>query len=118
MKHMYDREEENFVGQAIVTHLQSLHDNIMIVPCFPEPLYSKYHLYHVCETETQHYFPGVQLHELYQKYRDLRPGHLTAANQAVLARMINDNLKPGILEIDYTQFVIPTEPLEICFQPL
>ena len=32
MKHMYDREEENFVGQAIVTHLQSLHDNNMIVP--------------------------------------------------------------------------------------
>jgi hypothetical protein len=117
LTYMYDRDEENFIGQTVVNYLQNMYDNIMIVPCFPEPLLDKNHLYQVCETETQHYFPGWPLHEVNQKYRDLRPGHLTAANQKILADMINNNLVPGVLNIDYNKFVTPTEPFENCFCP-
>jgi hypothetical protein len=73
-------------------------------------------LFAVSEMEAQHYFPNQSLSTVWQQYRDLRQGHITAANHAVLAQYINNDLEPGILQMSLDQFVVPCEPLSQLFQ--
>jgi len=117
LKYVFDWEEENFVGRSVVSYITKQHNNIMIIPCFPPPLNSEFNLYTLCEKEAQTYFPGKTIPEIYQKYHDLRPGHISDENQKILAQLINDNLQPGVFQTNYDYFVKPSLPLEKVFIP-
>jgi len=118
LKYVFDWEEENFIGRSIVSYITTQHSNVMILPCFPPPLDAKFNLYTLCENEAQHYFPSKTIPEIYQKYQDLRPGHISYENQEILAQLININLRPGIFQTEYTNFIKPSLPLEKVFIPL
>lgn len=138
LKYVFDWDTENFVGQAIVTYLQSKFSNIMIIPCFPPPLGATFNLYEVSQRETNFYFPpakvyknpilnaisspgvyfpGKQLHTAYTDYHDGRVCHLTLENQTILGRLVNENLKPGVFQTSYDHFVDPTTPFDQAFIP-
>jgi hypothetical protein len=118
LKYVFDWEEENFVGRSVVSYITTKHNNIMLIPCFPPPLDAKFNLYTLCENEARYYFPGKTIPEIYQKYQDLRPGHISFENQEILAQIINDNLHPGMFQTDYNNFIKPLLPLEKVFIPL
>jgi hypothetical protein len=111
LKYIFDWNTESFIGKCIVSYLQNMHGNILVIPCFPAPLDAVFNLYTVCEQEANHYFPGKTIPEIYQLYQDMRPGHLTIENQKILAELINANLNPGIFQAGYDDFVKPTQPL-------
>jgi hypothetical protein len=116
--HVFDWEQENFVGESIAFHLQEKYKNIMILPCFPAPLSAEFNLYQLCEREAQEYFPNKSIPDIYLEYQDLRPGHLTTDNQRILAKLINEKLQPGIFQTDYSNFVKSGQPIEQCFLKL
>ena len=123
-KYVVDEQDENFLYRALVSHLTTIHQNIMVLPCFPYPLqttfdlYNFFNLYAVSVKEAQHYFPNKNMAEISQNYMDIRPGHLTDQNHKILSKLINDNLSPKIFQTDFKNFVTPTDPLEKVFQKL
>jgi hypothetical protein len=116
MKYLFSRKDADFGAQCIVNSMMTTHQNILILPCFPNPVHTEFSLMSVSEMESQCYFPNQSLSKVWEQYRDLRQGHITAANHAVLARYINDNLEPGILRMSLDKFVAPGEPLSQLFQ--
>jgi hypothetical protein len=120
LAHVFDWNDGDFVGRCIMSYVQKQVDNLLIVPSFPTPVYpdaaaAGFNLYDLCGIETAHYFPGLQVHEVYERYHDIRAGHLTDVNQRVLSELINQNLKPGLFSTAYTNFAVPVEPLEGAF---
>jgi hypothetical protein len=118
LKYVLDWETENLIGESIVSYIQTQIPNIMIIPCFLSPLNCKFHLYELCQQETNHYFPGKKVHEVYKSYQDLRPGHFTIENHKILAKLINDKLAPEIFQTSYDNFVKPIAPINQVFQKL
>ena len=118
LKYMFEWPTENFIGEAIVNLIQQQHDNVMIIPCFPPPLNAQFNLYHLCEWEAGFYFPGQTIPEIYQRYHDLRPGHIGAENQRILANLLSTELHPGVFQTTMDHFRPPTQPLEEMFEPL
>ena len=118
LKYMFDWEEENFVSCSVISYIMSRHNNTMILPCFPPPLDAKFNLYKLCEKEARHYFPGKTIPEIYQKYHDMRPGHISPGNQEILAKLINDDLRPGVFQTSYDYFINPSTPIEEAFIPI
>ena len=117
-KYVFDWDTENLIGESIVSYIQTQFSNVMIIPCFYSPLNYEFYLYKLCGQECECYFPGQEVHEVYKSYQDLRPGHLTPENHKILAKLINDNLTPGIFQTSYNNFVKPTAPINQLFQKL
>lgn len=112
LRWIYDLDTEIFVGRCIVQYLQTQYPNLMIIPCFVDPLHTSFNLFNVCEQEAQFYFPGRSVVDIYGDYVDLRPGHITAVNQKILAALINDALGPGLFQSSYEHFVPPQLPFD------
>jgi hypothetical protein len=115
LTYLYHEQDGVLIGKTLVYFLQQHLKNILILPCFPPPLSSKFNLYNLCEWETKFYFPNMDIPKIYADYQDLRPGHLTDANQQILAKLLNDNLVPGIFQTEYDHFIPPLEPFKNCF---
>ena len=116
LKYIFDWDTENFVGQAVVSYVMSLYKNIMVIPCFPSPFPLKFNLYQLSKQETEYFFPGMDIPEIYQQYNDQRPGHISSENQQILANLIEQNLQPGFFQTSYDNFVKPTQPFNTLFQ--
>jgi hypothetical protein len=106
LKYIFDWNYENLVGKLLVEHYLKNIPNLMIIPCFPPPLNTEYNLYKICETEIQSVFPNkqVHVHEIYQEYYDKRSCHLTTTNNKILSDIIAQNLSPGILKVQCSDF--------------
>lgn len=109
LKYVHEWHDECWQWQHILQSMMAKWKNIMVVPCFHDPLHVDFCLYQLCEIEAQSYFPGQSIVDIYQKWQDLRPGHLSAINHDILAGEINSNLGPGIFQTDYERFVMPTD---------
>ena len=118
LKYIFDWETENLINKSLVAYLQNECGNLLIIPCFPPPLDVEFNLYKLCEWEADFYFPGKSIPEIYQKYQDLRPGHITVDNQRILAELINQQLTPGVFQTSYTNFINPQLPIDKIFQKL
>ena len=111
-KHLFDIKQEVFVGHTLAQQALATHSNLMIVPCFDLPLGAyQFNLSGLSHYELQNFFPDGTT-GIFEKYTELRSGHLSDENNHVLADLINQNLKPGIFQADYLQFKSPTVPLE------
>ena len=120
-KYLFDWDTENLAGKALVAYLELRFKNILVIPSFPPPIYTHpdpigFNLYILSEQEAKAYFPGKTLPEIYEKYHDLRPAHLTHVNNYRLAELINQNLKPGLFQTSYENFDHPTDLLENVFE--
>jgi hypothetical protein len=118
LKYIFDWDTENFVGRAVVSYVQQQNPNLMVIPCFPPPLDTKFNLYTLCEWEAGFYFPGKTIPDIYQRYHDLRPGHISRQNQRLLADLISKELKPGVFQTSYENFQAPSQPMEEVFARL
>jgi hypothetical protein len=117
LKYIFEWPTESFIARAIVSHLQTKFSNIMIIPCFLSPLETKFNLYDLSQKEIDFYFPGKNCTEIFQNYFDMRVGHLTIDHHKILAKLVNNNLSPGIFQVDYKEFPDPTIPLDDIFKP-
>jgi hypothetical protein len=118
LKYVFDWESENLVGQALVTYIQTLFSNVMVIPCFSSPLSTEFNLYDISQRELEFYFPGKEPADIYKDYLDMRAAHLTLGNHKILAELVNDNLKPGVFQTSYDNFPDPTTPFDQIFKPV
>jgi hypothetical protein len=110
-KFVFDWHDECWQWKHIMHSMMDKCGNLLLVPCFQDPLNVSKHLYGLCGLEAEIYFPGKSVVDIYKEWDDLRPGHLSPANHDILAEDLNQKLTPGIYEVDYDMFVMPTEPV-------
>lgn len=112
-----DIESQEFTGHCIAEYVKSVVPNMLIVPTFQTRyIGKKFNLFDLCEREASVYFPNKSVDDIYDKYIDLRAGHLTDSTHKILANLISNFLQPGVFVSDYSNFPLPTEPLESVFQ--
>lgn len=115
---IYDPWEENLTNKALCFYLLDQYPNLMIIPCFPAPLNKAFSLFDISTKEMSVYFPNVDPANVFKKYADLRPGHMTPENNKILAELINKNLTPGIFQTDINFFQTPQGPVEQHFKAI
>jgi hypothetical protein len=115
---IYDPWEENLINKALCFYLLDQYPNLMIIPCFPAPLNQTFSLFDISTKEMSVYFPNVAPANVFEKYADLRPGHMTPENNKILAELINKNLTPGIFQTDINLFPTPLGPVEQHFKAI
>jgi hypothetical protein len=115
---LLDWENEKIMGKALVQYVSNVCKNVMIVPCFRDPLEYDFNLFDLSQREAEFYFGPKDAEQFYSKYRDLRPGHLSITNQRILAQEITAKLVPGIFQSDYSNFLDPAVPLDQMFKKL
>lgn len=116
-KHIFDPEQHVFVGECIVRHFLNCYNNLMVIPCFYDPLgHPKFNLWDLNEWEARFYFPELNVIEIYEQYIDKRPCHLSLENNQILAHQVAGNLNSGIFQTEYDFFKPPTEPLDFYWQ--
>ena len=108
---VYDAHDGNFSSKCIIDYLKNTVPNLMLIPCFIDPWQDtiNFNLFDLCQKETNFYFPGVELADLYDQYNDFRKGHLSRSTHKTLSKLIANNLTPGIFRADYTEFENPVE---------
>jgi hypothetical protein len=104
LKYIFDPDFENIIGKALSNYFLDIVPNLMIVPCFMSPLQTDFNLYGLTTKEFQRVFSDKEVHEIYQCYTDIRVCHMTPQNNQILAKIIANNLKPGIFSTDYSNF--------------
>ena len=114
--HVYDRDSSNRIYQAAAHGFLQRYPNLMIIPCFNHPLATEFDLFSLGIIEMKYFFPNMPYVRVFSKYRDTRPAHLTLENNKILAQLINDNLKPGIFQTEYSNFPTPTGSFEGLFK--
>lgn len=110
LQHLINHREQCLVGQALVEYVRLKFPNLLTIACFPDPLNVDFNLYELCSREAEAYFPGQQLHIVYERFIDIRTCHLSIDNNKILARLIAENLTPGTFTTDYSNFIEPKEP--------
>jgi hypothetical protein len=118
--HAWDAPDGEFTNACVVEHVQNKVKNLLLIPCFVAPLNCladiKFNLYDLCQQETDLYFHGRSISDVYEEYQDFRQGHLANSTQTKLAELISKSLIPGIFTADYKDFPKPTDPFEKIFK--
>lgn len=113
--HLMEFAEQDLVAASLVHYLQSKYPNLMIIPCFLDPLRAEFNLFDLCAREINHYFPNIDYPEFFQSHTDLRRCHFSLENNKILSNIIAENLKPGIFQTSYNNFVNPSADVGFYF---
>ncbi len=116
-----DEPDREFAGRCVVEYVKNQVDNLLLIPCFPAPLYDniekcKFDLFDLYIKETQWFFPGQSIYDIQANYSDSREGHFCESTHAVLVQEISKSLSPGIFVCDYDKFPKPVEPFDQIFK--
>lgn len=114
-KHLMEFDEQDLIATALVQFMQSKYKNLMIIPCFLDPLRTDFNLFDLCAKEIDYYFPNVDYQEFFQNYTDLRRCHFSIENNRILSNIIAENLYPGVFQTSYDNFVNPSADKEFYF---
>jgi len=118
----WDAPDGEFVSTCVIEHVRTQVKNMLLIPCFGPPMNHitdlKFNLFDLCQQETDFYFHGTPLGDIYDKYSDLRTGHFTQSTQKKLAELISKSLTPGIFTANYQDFPSPTESLDQIFRKI
>ena len=118
-KYVQDTDQESLINDCVARHFLTVYPNLMIVPCFEEPLKEEFCLGKIVTEENNYYFPNLKnSSDIYRKYSDLRVCHMTDTNNEILAKLINGNLNPGIFSADLSQFVSHDRDFNYYFEKL
>ena len=105
-KYLMDTDEQHLIAKALLHLYKNTYDNLLMVPAFCDSIYpyatdsNMFNLYDLCAKEAKHYGSDVG----FLLSHDRRQCHLSIENNAILASLINDNLKPGLFQTDYNNF--------------
>jgi hypothetical protein len=113
---LLDWDNERIIGKALTHYVSDLCKNVMIIPCFQDPLECNFNLFELSRREAEFCFGPTDAENFYSKYQDLRSGHLSITNQRILAEEIKTKLTPGIFQIDYSKFSDPETPQDQMFK--
>lgn len=114
----YTHTNQEWKYKACVDYALKTIRNLMVIPCFKDPLETDFCLTDISQWEWNHYFPDQDFSNLYKTYEDLRHGHLTRKNSMRLAELIAKDLRPGIFRCNLSDFQIPDQPVEECFRKI
>ena len=115
---LLDWDSEKLNGKALVHYVKDLCKNVMVVPCFRDPLEYDFNLFDLSNNEAKFYFGNKEFEYWHSRYIDLRPGHLSLVNQTILSEEISKQLKPGIFQSSYSKFSNPVDPVEKLFEKI
>ena len=97
-------------GRALIDWCLVRYPNLTIIPCFAMPVYFMrapgFNLFELCEKEVQAAFPGSDMAKIVNSKVDQRQGHLTTPNHQTLARLLASDLRTGIFQASYDDFVL------------
>lgn len=105
-KYLMDEGDIHLTGKALLNLYANTYGNLLMVPAFHEDIYpiemnqDTFSLYNLCVKEAEHYSSDVSS----LLAHDNRLCHLTIENNAIFARLLNDNLKPGFFQTSYDNF--------------
>lgn len=105
-KYLMDLNDQVLISQSLLCLYKNLYSNLLMLPGFQDSFYpfdtkpDMFNLYDLCVKEAMHY--GAEKNNMLA--RDIRLCHLSIENNAILARLINDNLQPGLFQTDYNNF--------------
>ena len=116
-----DEPDREFVGKCVVEYVKTQVPNMLLIPCFPVPLYDSvenagFNLFDLYQKETRYFFPSKSHYDVQTEYRDLRQGHFCESTHVVLAEEISKSLHPGIFVSDYDKFPKPPGLFDQFFQ--
>lgn len=107
--------QEEIMGACVARDYLRIYNNLMIIPAFSDPLYTDFELSRLSHWELELLLPGWDLGDVFSHYNEKRPAHLCRKNNKILADLIAANLKPGIFQANYDDFVRATQPIEELF---
>lgn len=97
-------------GRALVDWALARYSNLTVMACFATPVYfltdAGFHLFGLCEREVESAFPGVRPASIINGAQDQRQGHLTQPNHRRLAELVAQNLRHGVFQASYHDFVL------------
>ena len=109
-------DDDGLVCRSLINYQLQKRDNLMIIPCFYDPLATDFNLYNVCEQEAQYYFPSTSIPEVYLTFNDIRRCHLSIDNNQILSDLVAANLSSGVFQTEYSHFnYSPSEELSFYF---
>jgi hypothetical protein len=116
-----DDPDREFVGKCIIEHVKTQAPNMLLIPCFPVPIYDSvdsagFNLFELYQKETAYLLSSKSCHEALTKYNDTREGHLCESTHVVLAEEISKSLRPGIFVSDYNKFSKPNATFDQIFK--
>ena len=116
-----DEPDREFVGKCVVEYVKTQVPNMLLIPCFPVPLYDSienagFNLFELYQKETKYFFSSKSCYEVQTEYLDRRDGHLCESTHVVLAEEISKSLRPGIFTSDYDKFSKPNVSFDQIFK--
>jgi len=117
-KYIQEPDELFLVGAGVVTYMLSIYKNLMVIPCFIDPVGTKFNLSEVSNNELKHYFSDKETpFTLYKNYDEFRCCHLSIENNKILGNLIGGNLSHGIFQPSYENFVTaPNKPRDFYYK--
>jgi len=107
-----DHDATNLIYRTAAYGFLQRYPNLMIIPCFDQPMHTPFNLFSLSLMEVEHYFPAESsFSKVLSKYHDMRPAHLTIENNMILAQLINHDLKSGIFQTEYSNFSLSDTPI-------
>lgn len=111
-KKIENREDEMIIGRALQSYVEKTAGKVMTIASVPEVLNDCTNMYRASELELQYFYPDKTLDKILSTHDDIRECHLSPTNNQIFGEYVRDNLSTGLLNIDYSIFVKPNEPIE------
>jgi hypothetical protein len=117
-KYIQDPDELYLVGVSVANYMLLRYKNLMVIPCFSDPMDCEFNLFNVSNKEIEYYFSGKETpFTLFQNYKEIRCCHLSIENNKILGDLVGNNLNPGIFQTSYENFVTaPKQPKDFYFK--
>lgn len=117
-KYIQDLDESFLVGAAVTNYILSIYKNLMIIPCFSDPIDNKFNLFEASNKELKYYFlDKATPFTVLKNYEEIRCCHFSIENNKILGELVAGDLKPGIFKTSYENFITaPKEPMDFYFK--
>lgn len=96
-------EDLNILYNNLITSAMNQYSNLSIIPCFGQPMNVENHLSKISQLEVESLI-NIPYDQVWQKYQDRRPCHLTPQNNQILANSVISQYKNRIIELDINDF--------------
>lgn len=105
-KYLMDVNDQALIATGLLHLYKNIYSNLLMVPAFYDSIYpyetdsNMFNLYDLSAKEGLHYDSDIS----FLLSKENRQCHLSIENNTILARLINDNLKPGFFQTSYDNF--------------
>ena len=96
-------QDLNLLYNTLITTALDRYSNLTVIPCFEEPLDVKNYLAKISQLEVES-LTNTSYTQVYEKYQDHRPCHLTTQNNHILAKSIAKQNGKKIIEVNINDF--------------